>query len=354
MEKQRRVPALTGLRTLASTSVALTHAFTMLLAAGYVAPAHFTARGAWFFFILSGYLYRKPAGLRRYAEYLRRRFARLLPLHLLVLVFFVITGFTLNTADRPSVVELFMNVTLTQEWVVPAVTSIHVPTWSLSVEMFFVIFFPIAAFIIGIVANRVRLRTGATGRQQAFPIAVQSFLVALVLLAAASPLPIPRAIRDIPFFLVGMATQRLAHTDRWRPRSLPLTGLVVMATVIGLSQLWTADVTAWGFVAARVAVGVGYAVVILNLSSRNAKPSRVADMLARPLFTATGSASYSYYILHTAVLTSLGMGLERLHPPAPLAYLLTLTVLVTTWGMALAVHHAVELPLAERLSRSTG
>lgn len=353
MSKTQQIPEITGLRTLASSSVAVTHAFTMLLAAGYMAPAHFTARGAWFFFILSGFLYRRPQSPRAYGNYLRKRLARLLPLHLAVLMVYVVGAFAIGGTSTPSVGEVLANALLVQEWATPAAPSIHVPTWSLSVEMFFVVVAPLVlALMHGVRRRATRLVGKFIDRLEPNTGHVAMLVLSLLLLTALSPLAIPRAIRDVPFFMVGMAAAQISKTGRWRNTTPAVSIAVAAITVTGLSALWSSQVTPLGFAAARLTVALGYATILLNVSRVSRRRTPITKLLSSSTMTRCGAASYSYYLIHTATLTTLGLALTAVQPPSIVAYALTVVVLLATWALAQVVHRRFEIPAAQKLTSS--
>jgi len=97
-----------------------------------------------FFFVLSGFVmlisyYHKSN--ESFRSYLVARVARIFPVYLLAL------GAVLLIASG-SVIEVFLSASLMQAWISPYPTSLNTPGWSLSVEMFFYLTFPLTVFLI--------------------------------------------------------------------------------------------------------------------------------------------------------------------------------------------------------------
>lgn len=114
---------------------------------------HFFRRGnlaVSFFFVLSGFvMYRSYSNKQvSYSEYIKRRVARIWPLCvfaiLLALIYpiylYVQTG---SGVDRDLVTGAILNIILLQAYVPGYALSVNSPGWSLSVELFFYLLFPL-------------------------------------------------------------------------------------------------------------------------------------------------------------------------------------------------------------------
>ena len=145
-EKGNKIDQLTGLRFFAALLVFFSHSnfdgghniARLIFESGYV--------GVSFFFVLSGFvlafsyqqrLSEKKITVRRY---IFLRFARLMPLHLLTAIPFVIW---LWCTDRLNIGGALLNLTLLQSWVphTGSYFSLNAPSWSLSNEIFFYVCF---------------------------------------------------------------------------------------------------------------------------------------------------------------------------------------------------------------------
>ena len=100
-----------------------------------------------YFFVLSGFImmlaYFKPEkkfNLKRFWFY---RFARIYPIYLFSLIFTI----ALHPKFLRSLTGTVLNTTLLQAWVSPYPNSFNYPSWSLSVEIFFYLIFPLLIII---------------------------------------------------------------------------------------------------------------------------------------------------------------------------------------------------------------
>jgi peptidoglycan/LPS O-acetylase OafA/YrhL len=100
--------------------------------------------GVSYFFILSGFIMVIAYGHRgkiNYIDFLKRRFARIYPVYFLA----IIALFTyLYIFNRPiDYLGLFLNLTMIQSWFPGYALSFNGPGWSLAVELFFYMLFPL-------------------------------------------------------------------------------------------------------------------------------------------------------------------------------------------------------------------
>lgn len=101
--------------------------------------------GVSYFFVLSGFVmiiaYHKKQRISAF-EYLRNRFARIYPLYMLALLLFI--GYRLvGTNVSVLMDEVLLSSFMIQSWIPGKVLQLNFPGWSLSVELFFYISFPI-------------------------------------------------------------------------------------------------------------------------------------------------------------------------------------------------------------------
>ncbi len=141
-----RVESLTFLRFVAALIVVFFHfgrdypGFSGFLSSG---PEMVT-----FFFVLSGfvmglaYLHRQVSA----GEYLWARGARILPVYFLAL--FLTVAHMILAGDDVNATSLLLNMTLLQSWFSPHPLSLNTPGWSLSVEAFFYLSFPVILLLI--------------------------------------------------------------------------------------------------------------------------------------------------------------------------------------------------------------
>jgi peptidoglycan/LPS O-acetylase OafA/YrhL len=146
------LPALTSLRFFAALHVVLFHLYAMNIFAGtgfYHALAAIGYVGVSFFFILSGFILVYTYADRDFSawHFWRARFARIYPAYLFSLLFTAPT-FILMCAYLPWfkahwLLSSTLVLTLLQSWVPQAALAWNSPAWSLSVEAFFYLLFPL-------------------------------------------------------------------------------------------------------------------------------------------------------------------------------------------------------------------
>jgi len=153
---RRAVPllhGLEGLRLIASIGVASIH---MLAHAGIRTPEDFTLFVDLFFVIsgiVIGNLYMdRIHSWGDYGTFMRRRLARIYPLHLATLLFYVALGVFLTMCGirmaRFDTSQILPNLLLVQAWFANGVRSYNIVSWSISAEFFLYLVFPIIAVLM--------------------------------------------------------------------------------------------------------------------------------------------------------------------------------------------------------------
>lgn len=365
------LPALTGVRFFAALYVVLYHLGGIRLGpggdpfaglpglrsfadAGYVAVS--------FFFVLSGfilaYVYLGGGCLQPLArrDFWRARFARIYPTYavglLITAPFFVAGAFGPGAHRSPGerASAALAAITLTQAWSPATALAWNVPGWSLSVEAFFYLLFPLAAMGIAPLGRRGLWATMATawfvslaaaGAYVWFDpdqIGVATRESAGHWLGALKYHPLVR----LPEFVFGMCLGRLfvlrqaSGAARRAVAVVPTTELL-LATVglLCAHEQLPYPMLHNGLLAPLF----GGWICLL------ARGGGLARVLAHPAFVRLGEASYALYLLHSAVL-QYGMLFLMARGrattlPAPLAgaMLVAISVLVS-----LVVYQRVEVP----------
>ncbi len=105
-----------------------------------------------YFFVLSGFvLYISYNGLNtRFADYFKRRVGRIVPVYLLALglMVCVLVAFYSYPLNSASFKEIVLSVLLLQAYVPSYPMSLNTPGWTISVEMFFYLLFPLFLLFI--------------------------------------------------------------------------------------------------------------------------------------------------------------------------------------------------------------
>ncbi len=259
-----------------------------------------------YFFTLSGFImmlaYWPSAEKFQPLRYWVFRLARIYPVYLLGLTLTIL----LNPRFLHEPTAIVLNLTLLQAWRPPYPNSLNYPGWSLSVEAFFYLLFPLILFI----ARRLSLRVSA--------ILLFSFWGASM--AGHSYLlknwytGFPSFTHDVLFynpvfhlnaFLLGALAGRwmLEHgqTLRARPR-LNAALLLASLLLIMFSLLYLKDFLKDNF-GIRMALtnGILAPIFIVFITSLALDQSWLARLLQKPGFVLLGDASYAIYILQYPV-----------------------------------------------------
>src|SRR5215831_13548775 len=342
-ERRQPLEALTGVRFLAAFYVVLFHTLPFLkshfdLSAG---ARQFVSNGnlaVAFFYLLSGFILAytyegKIENLRDYTRYLRARFARIYPVYLLALL--LALPFQLKTPVAAKLAVLFM----VQAWN-PANPGLagawNYPAWSLSVEAFFYVTFPL--FLLAMSAWSVRTLRLMTGALLFVSVALHTPTEVLgVWNGVTYGLRIPLPVLRLPEFLVGIALGLLLLRSRPRPWHSYLFYLAAAVTVLLLCL-------AIGNWVSLVMIPAAFMLYVLAFS--DGFPARLFS--SRPVVL-LGGASYAIYLLQYPVRASTKLLFSCLGPSfSLLGSVLAPAILI---AFSLAVFRYWEEPL-RKLMRS--
>lgn len=342
-ERRQPLDALTGVRFLAAFYVVLFHTLPFLeshfdLGAG---ARQFVANGnlaVAFFYLLSGFILAytyegKIENLRDYAGYLRARFARIYPVYFLALL--LALPFQLKTSFTAKLAVLFM----VQAWN-PANPGLagawNYPAWSLSVEAFFYVTFPL--FLLAMSAWSARALRLVTGALLVVIVALHTPTEVLgVWNGMAYGLRIPLPVLRLPEFVVGVALGLLLL--RSRPRPAPRHSyLFYLAAALALLLLCL-PIGKWVSV-----VMIPTAFMLYELAFPQGFPARL--LASRPAVL-LGGASYAIYLLQYPVRAGTKLVFSWLGPSFSLLGSVLTPVILTAFS--LVVFRYWEEPLRKSL-----
>jgi peptidoglycan/LPS O-acetylase OafA/YrhL len=360
-----RLPALTSLRFFAAFHVLLFHTLAMgavfgpkwfhnLSSIGYV--------GVSFFFVLSGfilvYTYAGTPVSRR--DFWHARFARVYPAYAFALLLttpfftFAVRHFreigvrfmAFQAAHVKSAVVL--ELLLLQSWIPPAALSWNAVGWSLSVEAFFYLLFPL-----------LLARFGRLSRKHLFAVMAACWLASNFISGAYTVLR-PDGILNpdsnvysswmnavkffplarLPEFMLGMAAGLLFLRTRRDPRmALPLvaSGVLALAIVASVSQK-----IPYAMIHTAL-LSPAFAAIIYGVALR----PRWTSVLETRVLVLLGEASYSMYLIHANIVFSFfhtAKGDVRNASFAGLAMCLAIVL-----SMSLLIYRFIEQPARRKL-----
>ena len=334
------IPALTGLRAFAALAVVLFHFTTdaglhlsivdPIIKRGYL--------GVDLFFVLSGFIihhvyrrqFSREIAANSYLEFIRNRFARIYPVHLLtmtiMLAFFGAAALILHRAPNDptafSIAAIFASILLVHAWI--DIPSPNIPAWSVSAEWFGYLLYPCLALVTA------RLRTVSCIAVAVCAVAATEFV------ANNHPL-----LRICPEFLLGMMAYDLRVG-------------VSLARPVGRFGGWlvTALLVASGYVFSGEQLGLHAALFAILIVALSNDDDQLGHVLALPPFVYLGEISYSIYMTHGPVWAII-KNIARLHnveiSSLPLIGGSVLSVLI----VSAVTFRYIELPARQAL-RSSG
>lgn len=339
MSRTGELRALTGARGIAAWLVVFYHlrlslpplpdAVAAVVARGYLAVD--------FFFVLSGFVialsWRDRIEQRGWAavpSFLKRRFARVWPLHAFVLTGGVALAGALwatgrHMPDDFPFAKLPLHYLLIQNWGLTPSLSWNVPAWSISAEFAAYLAFP--AFVLAFAGQRIP--------RVAVIVGIAAALALANAMRGAAGLNFDIAhfgtIRCLAGFGIGMVVHSL-----WASRSgtISLGGLALLA-----APGWAS-----GWVPEALAVPLVFAGIVLILSSRDPR------VLGGSILHRLGEWSYATYLSHFLLWKA--FKLAFVHTPGPVGWPLIALYLTIVLVTSALLYRFVELPAQAWINRT--
>ena len=240
-----------------------------------------------FFFTLSGFVimhvYQHISSSSDYFDYLQKRLARIYPLHLATLAFFIVSPMFGMFNMWFSLRAILPNILLIHAWGVTHHLTFNYPSWSVSAEFFVYLLFPAFLFII----RRLDMWT-------AFLIPCLCALIntyffdSLGLRSWTDATFDFGCLRAVPSFIAGMAIYRLATT---RFSDLMVPAWAAHGLAISTIPLMLAGAPG------ELVLAVFVCVVFLLCRAEPLTPG----MFSNPFFRALANCSYGFYMLHVMI-----------------------------------------------------
>ncbi|MBH3405683.1 acyltransferase [Pseudomonas glycinae] len=354
VDRSGAIPALTGLRFVAALMVFFSHypiaglseIPTRIMMSGY--------SGVTFFFVLSGFIISynylnkfTSSALKNTPAYLWARFSRVYPLYILTMLFVWLQ----KGAIEPISIYIFA----AQAWHpdVYVIGGLNGPAWSISVEAFLYLCFPLLIPIfsrIGILRPGPRMITATI-----IIIAVQLSLAAYLAmpprdtLATSDPdsahrwlynFPLPRVL-DFSLGIIAAAfyiknKSNIINSAQWN--------YICLASLAAITMLMASKEHFFSSYSWSASYAGLFALLILSIAE--SQKSFLSKALSTKSMILLGEASFAFYLIHVIALPMFELGTERSFPTA-IAFNLIFLGLVTT--MSIGLHLSVEKPCRQFL-----
>lgn len=334
-----RLPSLTGLRWVAAFLVFGMHVrnfgFFGPGPAANVMATVFQAGGTGvsFFFILSGFVLMWSSRPKDTAlGFLRRRVARIYPVHLVCVLIALVLALTIGSEMAPTAGQLVTNVLLLHSWSPDYAyyQSLDPVSWSLVCELLFYVSFP----LFGRLARHLQARGAVV-------FAAVSALAVIAVPIAVTVHPISWPIYFFPLarlgeFTLGIALARLVLLGRWHGPGLDVA---LGVTLIGYFVV-PALPSAFGNTFCTL---LGFSLLIPAAATADLRGTHSVWRL--PVMERLGEWSFSFYMVHVMVLSAVKTllpGTISLNAPAGLV--VVLAMFGVSLGLSWALFTFVETP----------
>jgi peptidoglycan/LPS O-acetylase OafA/YrhL len=352
-----RLPSLTGLRFLAAFLVLDGHlAAQPIFSNANIQQDYFfvLSRGAWtavsFFFVLSGFVLTWAVTPGDTAgRFLRRRVTKIFPNHVVtwLVTILLMVGVGTAVAARSAVPNLF----LIQAWFpqFDINSSVNIPSWSLSCELFFYLCFPllhravraiparalwpVAAGIVGLIWLLPTLANAlpATPVDPWFQIPSYKFWFLYLF-------PPTRTLE----FLLGIVLVYIVRGGQWPRLPFSVAALLVVASYVG-----------------EIYVPIPYAFVAMTVASLALLIPAAATVDIRGTFSPfrgrvavfLGEISFALYLVHADILTYGHRLLDNRSWALPQAVAVMVALVTVALVAAWLLYALVERPMMRRWSR---
>jgi peptidoglycan/LPS O-acetylase OafA/YrhL len=345
-ENQRQFSSLETLRFFASLIIVAFH------------YTHYIGQHDWFkgylavdlFFVLSGFVITVAYQTRidsasLYGTFLKKRFARLYPLHLLTLLLYLTIGFAasrgmlhLDNSSKYNLHEFSSNLTLTHAWGFAHGFSFNTVSWSISAEFAAYLLFPLILWLMsrGLIKGVVVL----------FSLYSSAILFATYVIHT----PLAQlswqvgAARAIPGFALGV----------WLRLYLPdLSSRLSKRSAIGLFYLSLVLFTTCVIFSFNDYLGMVAASALVMLAAINDIMGQ-SHIISHPFLSRRGELTYSLYMVHPIIATVFITGFFlRVFGRSPIAVYGSITAtFVIAFVLSTLCYKHFELPLQRWILQS--
>jgi peptidoglycan/LPS O-acetylase OafA/YrhL len=288
-----------------------------------------------FFFILSGFVvgityFDRVGSISEIYTFLRRRIARIYPLHILTLLFYLapaVVGLSTN-AQKYCLSPILQQILLVQSWPLNASAPFNFPAWSISVEWAMYLLFPAVVWIcraIGMWSLIALIGLGLFGLETAM-----KFVQPPLWFADTS------VIRAIPTFTVGILISRIYDI-------VPIRG----GLTLGILSFIVAIIAMIFHFSPYIVLGLFLITIWTTAAGSGGAQRQIFDgIILREL----GNASYAIYMIHSITLTAAIQYIwPRVSSAAPPIWF-GLFVCIVTILLSIIIFHTFERPARDIIS----
>jgi len=299
-----RIEELTFCRFIAASMVVVAHVGSDVTGVGrFVGPSMMS-----FFFVLSGFV----LGITYFNQrsdvktYFVSRIGRIVPVYLLAL--FLMIAYLCLQGRTPALSNMVLNVLMVHAWFLPNPENINGPSWSLSVEAFFYLSFPLVMWLIK--RHSVSTRTLFT---LSFLLWVVTQIVVTQVMWNSETAFLLGAEHDLVYywppihlssFLMGLAGAvwflRTAEQRKQQPPASPLVARLIVWSVVALTVAVTVgqkSISAWLGVMLPFGSSFMSPLFLLLIVTLSVYRMPFFDTKYAKPFIILGEASYGIYIL---------------------------------------------------------
>ena len=307
----RKLDQLTTTRFIAALSVVFFHGGRNLGILSYFPMLTAGPTAVGYFFVLSGFVmalaYYHPEAPFNFRSYWLARFSRIYPVYIL--------SFALTCLQHPNILskvkppEIWANIFLYQAWIPNYALSFNTAAWSLSVEVFFYLIFPI--FLIQAMRLSVKQVIWSALGFWVFSQLMHSFLI-FHLMPGAENFLAYFPLFHLNAFLFGLAGGIWYLTYSSRLTLSQSMNRICLATALGVLLLLLSlreylPTFPHNFSLDEGLLAPLFLIIILTLAWDT---SRLSQGLSHPWLVLLGDASYALYILHLPIRGLFGRLLE--------------------------------------------
>lgn len=340
--------SIEGLRFIASVAIVFSH-FLPYPMGREIAPVQNLGVFVDLFFVISGIVIASNYADRihtsgDYGLFMQRRLARLLPLHLATMAFYIAIGLAMTLGllkvvnpDRYDWAYLPEYLTLTQGWFLQSKIAWNAVTWSISAELIAYLLFPLLLFML-----RGSLASG-------FAWIVITTLAAAFVAEIVASRSFPELVTNVPYvralpgFMFGV----------W----LALYQAQLRA-LLSDAESYAVFLTGWGILIGAILldlhpyIGLGASWAIVAGAYFRDVAGR-STWAGRPFFATQGKLTYSIYLIHPIIATSVlaFIGPRLVGRTGAGGWTTLVLAFLMTYVLAWLSYHYFEEPMRRALGR---